>query len=163
MSEVRATSSFEKLGQHRIAGDFGETNVKLAREPDRLGQVAAGFRRRRGDKVGAQLLERRRIGASRGRKHDRPLDRAARLEDVARLPRVRALDESAAIHVQRHHAALGEHDQNAANLRAATLESRTERALRQFRAGRQLLLHNRGDDPLDDACVRERLTPRRPL
>ncbi len=59
--------------------------------------------------------------------------------------------------MQRDHAALGEHDQHAADLGAAAVEGLAERGLRQFRPGRQLLLHHRRDDPLDDRRVGERL------
>ena len=52
---------------------------------------------------------------------------------------------------------LGEHDEDAPDLRTAGIESVAERRLRQFRAGRKPLLHDRRDDPLDDRRVRQRL------
>ena len=59
--------------------------------------------------------------------------------------------------MKRDDAALGEHDQCAADLRAAAVEGVAERGLRKLGAPRQLLLYDGGDDPVENRVVGRRL------
>ena len=143
-SAVRAVEADDERGagdevleeprQHGVAGDLGEAQVKLAGQPDRLAAVAHGLGDTAGAGVGAQLRQRVRGDAARRRENDRTLDRAPRLEHVVRFVGAGFRDEGAAIGMKRDDAALGEHDQCAADLRAAAVEGVAERGLRKLGA-----------------------------
>ena len=150
---------FKKPGQDRIAGDFGEAE-------DGIGRKAGSTRRGRREPRRPRRRRRWREAppAPTGRRGPRRKARSvrstarARLENVARLPRLADCLMNAPRFIC---SVTTPRSASTTRMRRiwVRLHSKTSHsaAFRQFRAGRQLLLHHRSDDPLDDRRVRKRL------